>query len=177
MIELRRSNPLGGRIGSFRLLPNYCDVFLGAGGCYSVFVIRHTRPKVHYWNMMRKVWTHLFKVFRHGGCQMRSVEMPRGELGISDTWRSNLTMMGFRTPDIEQQQQQQQPHFFVLFLIFFIILGINLYLFLKFEVYYFTLIYHLNGSVNFNESNHILSANINYTRIPSILIFLSCICH
>ena len=83
MIELRWRNPLGGRIGSFRLLPNYCDVRLGAGGCYSVFVTRHTRPKVHYWNMMRKVWTHLFKVVRHGGCQKRSVEIPRGNLALA----------------------------------------------------------------------------------------------
>ena len=71
---------------------------------------------------------------------------------------------------------QDQPHSVyiqgVLFLIFLIILGINLYLFLKFEVYYFTLIYHFNGSVIFNESNHILSANINYTRILYYFNFL-----
>ena len=31
--------------------------------------------------------------------------------------------------------------------LFLIILGINLYLFLKFEVYYFTCVYHFNGSI------------------------------
>jgi hypothetical protein len=58
--------------------------------------------------------------------------------------------MGFRTPDILQQQQQQQPRLVytqgVLFLIILIIPGINFYLFLKFEVSYFTIFYHFNGS-------------------------------
>jgi len=180
MIELRWSNPLCGRIGSFRLLPNYCGVNLGAGGCYSVFVTRHTRPKVHYWNMMRKVWTHLFKVVRHGGCQKRSVEIPRGNLALAIHDVLFWLWWVFELLASNNNNNNSRTRFTYkvsFFLFFFIILGINLYLFLKFEVYYFTLIYHFNGSVIFNESNHILSANIHKTRILSILIVLSYICH
>ena len=60
---------------------------------------------------------------------------------------------------------------------FLIILGINLYLFLKFEVYYFTSLYHFNGCIVYDKNDHILSANIHRTRISSILIFFSRICH
>ena len=60
---------------------------------------------------------------------------------------------------------------------YFFILGINLYLFLKFEVYYFTSLYHFNGCIVYDKNDHILSANIHRTRISSILIFFSRICH
>ena len=93
-------------------------------------------------------------------------------------------MMGFRTPGIkqqQQQQQQQQPRLVytqaVQNFLFLIILGINLYLFLKFEVYYFTSLYHFNGCIVYDKNDHILSANIHRTRISSILIFFSRICH
>ena len=172
MIELRWSNPLCGRIGSFRLLPNYCGVNLGAGGCYSVFVSRHTRPKVHYWNMMRKVWTHLFKVVRHGGCQKRSVEIPRGNLALAIHDVLFWLWWVFELLASNNNNNNNNRAFFGT-----IILGINLYLFLKFEVYYFTSLYHFNGCIVYDKNDHILSANIHRTRISSILIFFSRICH